>query len=80
MKTHVVLILEELGWDNIPNSYWKQLDNLVNLLNPFAHYTTLTSGEESTTISFVIPVILELSMHLEKMEEVHGLGNIASVM
>ena len=73
-------VLEELGWDNIPNSYWKQLENLVNLLNPFAHYTTLTSGEEITTISFVIPVILELSIHLKKMEEVLGLGHIANIL
>lgn len=35
------------------------------LLKTFAQYTTLTSGEERTTISLIIPILLELEMHLQ---------------
>jgi len=35
------------------------------LLKHFAQYTTLTSAKESTIISLVIPVLLELEMHLQ---------------
>ena len=37
--------------DNLPKSYWKQMENLIDLLKPFTHYTTLTGAEESTTVS-----------------------------
>jgi hypothetical protein len=65
VKVHLVSVLEDLGLDNLPNSHWKQLENIVALLKPFARYTTLCSAEESTTIFTVVPIILELSMHLE---------------
>ena len=49
-------------------------------MKPFAHYTTLTGAEEITTVSTVIPVILELCIHLEEMEKVHGLAQVANLM
>ena len=52
-----------------PNSYWKQMENFVDFLKPFTHYTTLTGAEGSTTVSTAIPIILELSIHLEEMEK-----------
>ena len=80
VKSHLAEVLDELGWDNIPNSQWKQLENIVQLLKPFAQYTSLTSAEESTTISTVIPVIMELKLHLEKMSGTHGISQVANTM
>ena len=54
------------SWGGNVSSYqWKQLESVENLLKPFAQYTTLTSGEDNTTISLVIPILLELQMHLD---------------
>jgi len=65
-------VCEELGWsaEALSNLQWRTLEMTEKLLKPFAQYTTLTSGEENTTISsLVIPVLLELEMHLQ--DEVH---------
>ena len=65
VKSSVVSVCEELGWESLSSYQWKQLEVIEQLLKPFAQYTTLTSGEENTTISLVIPVLLELEMHLK---------------
>ena len=65
VKSSVVSVCEELGWKSLSSYQWKQLEVIEQLLKPFAQYTTLTSGEGNTTISLVIPVLLELEMHLE---------------
>ena len=80
VKSHFAEVLDELGWDNIPNSQWKQIENIFQLLKPFDQYATLTSAEESTTISMVIPVIVELQLHLEQMNSTHGISQIANTM
>ena len=49
VKTELSSVLEVLQWDNLPNSHWKQIDNMVELLKPFAHYTQLTSSEDTTS-------------------------------
>ena len=72
-------VLDELEWDNLPTSDWKMLKNICTLLRPFADYTSLVSGEEYTTISAVIPVIMELNLHLEEMKKVE-LSKAASVL
>ena len=65
IKASVVSVCEELGWECLSSYQWKQLESVENLLKPFAQYTTLTSGEDNTTISLVIPILLELQMHLD---------------
>ena len=80
VKTELSSVLEVLQWDNLPNSHWKQIDNMVELLKPFAHYTQLTSSEDTTSISMVVPVIMELRLHLEQMSSVHRLGQIVATM
>lgn len=56
--------MEELNWDNLPNRDWKVLESMMCLLEPFAQYTSLTSGDEYTTFSTVVPVLMELDYHL----------------
>lgn len=63
-------VLEQLGWDNLATSEWKVLSYIHDLLKPFAMYTSLVSGEEYTTISSVIPIIMELNLHLKEMKKV----------
>uniref|UniRef100_A0A1X7VL94 Uncharacterized protein n=1 Tax=Amphimedon queenslandica TaxID=400682 RepID=A0A1X7VL94_AMPQE len=56
-------VLDELQWDNLPTSYWKQIENTVEVLQPFAIYTQLVGSEEVTTISLIIPMLAKLQMH-----------------
>ena len=61
-------VLEQLGWDNLATSEWKVLSYIHDLLKPFVMYTSLVSMEEYTTISSVIPIIMELNLRLKEMK------------
>ena len=74
------VILEELHWDNLPASYWKQIESIVELLKPFAQYMQLTSSDKIISISMVILVIIKLHLHLEQMGSVYRLCQIANTM
>ena len=65
VRVELSQVLQELSWDNLPNSEWRQLDNLHLLLEPFAKYTAITSGETCSTLLMVIPVLTELNCHLD---------------
>ena len=80
LRVHVSAVCAELTWDCLQNSDWKMLENYKQLLEPFANYTNLESAEDMTTISTVIPVLLELSMHLEEMGQKPGLAKVSSCM
>jgi len=83
VKSSVVSVCEELGWNTLTlsNFQWRQLEMTEKLLKPFAQYTTLTSGEESTNISLVIPILLELEMHLQdEIAKKSSLSTIAKEM
>ena len=71
VKDELSQVLVELGWDGLQNSEWKTLEQIHFLLEPFAKYTSLTSGEEFTTISTVIPVLMELDCHLEAVRPLY---------
>lgn len=80
LKVPLTAVLEELGWDSLANSEWKTLENIQKLLKPFAQYTSLVSGEEYTTTSCVIPILMELNLHLEKFKKVPELREAATVL
>ena len=67
VRPSLTQVLQELGWDSLQNREWRQLESLHEILKPFACYTQLVSGEYITTISAVIPVLLELQCHLEEV-------------
>ena len=54
----------------------------TSFLKPFAQYynTTLISGEKYTTLSAIIPVIMELDLHLEELKKVQDLSDAATVL
>ena len=54
----------------------RTLENVQTLLQPFAEYTNLCSGEEYTTISSVVPIVVELKYHLEEMSTKPGMTTI----
>ena len=65
VRPHLATVMQELQWDNLPHSEWKIMENLYELLRPFARYTALTSAEETTTISMVVPVVMELNYNVD---------------
>ena len=67
VKSALTTVLLELEWDNLATSEWKTLEALRDLLHPFTQLTSLVSGEEFTTISSVIPAIMELNLHIEEV-------------
>ena len=70
VHSSLAMVLQELNWDDLSNRDWKILENLYELLHPFARYTALTGAEETTTIAMVLPVLLELKCHLEEVRNV----------
>jgi len=71
VRSSLATVLQELNWDDLSNRDWKILENMYELLHPFARYTTLTGAEETTTISRVLPVLLELKCHLEEVRNTY---------
>ncbi|KAI4829931.1 hypothetical protein KUCAC02_001591 [Chaenocephalus aceratus] len=47
---------------------WNVLKELVDIMNPFGEATDLTQGEKIVTISSVVPSVLSLHHHLEKLK------------
>ena len=67
VKSFLVSVCEELGWNTqiLSNFQWRPLEMTESLLKPFTQFTTLTSAKESRTISLVVPILLQLEMHLQ---------------
>lgn len=55
---------KEEAWDLIN---WQKLESVKGLLQPFATYTDVIQGERYPTLSNVVPVLLELQAHLDKV-------------
>ena len=67
VKDGLGVVLEEMGWDNLPTSVWRTLVSIKALLQPFAQFTNLVSGEDFITLSSVVPAIMDLNLHLEEV-------------
>lgn len=67
VREPLTVVLRELEWDDLAASEWRSLCAIQSLLQPFAEFTDLVRGEEFTTISSVIPTIIELNLHLEEV-------------
>lgn len=67
VKSHAKTVLEEQGWDGLSASQWKHIQNIVELLEPFAHATNIVSSEDNTSIAMVIPTVKELELHLKEV-------------
>ena len=67
VKDHLKNVLNEQRWDDLAASEWRMLQHIVNLLQPFAKFTSLLSADEFTTLSCVVPAIMDLNIHLEEV-------------
>lgn len=67
VKEHLEIVLEELEWDCLTALQWRQLKLLLDLLQPFAHQTNVASSEKTTSIAMTVPILKELSLHLEEV-------------
>lgn len=47
---------------------WNQLKELMHVLKPVGEATDLTQGENIVTITPVVPSVLSLNHHLQKMK------------
>ena len=79
-QCHLETVLDKLKWDNLNACLWKTVESVTELLKLFADYTTLSSGEHYSTISSIIPIIMELSLHLDRMNTRHGLSTVANIL
>ena len=70
LRKSVSDVCVELEWDNLSNSEWKLLEVVDNLLEPFASYTQLVSGDSFVTFSAIVPCIEEIRLHLERVSKV----------
>ena len=78
VKGPLTTVLNELEWDNLATSEWKAIETICQLLKPFAQYTTFVSDEEYTTVSGVLPIIMEFNLHLEEKKRNIELSSLAS--
>ena len=80
VKGPLGMALEQLEWDNLAHSEWKTIESIHRLLKPFAQYTALTSAEESTTLPSVLPILMELQLHLREMVQVPEIALVATTL
>ena len=59
--------MDELEWESLTAVQWKQLKLLLDLLEPFAHHTNVANSEKTTSIAMVVPILKELSIHLDEV-------------
>ena len=64
VKVHLNNVLDELLWDGLSATQWKQLESILELLQPFAHFTNVASSEQLTSVGMIFPLLQELSLHL----------------
>ena len=57
--------MEAAKFDSLLTSEWNKLVELQNLLKPFSEHTNIVQTD-TVSLSFVIPLILDLDCHLEK--------------
>uniref|UniRef100_A0A3Q1BM98 BED-type domain-containing protein n=1 Tax=Amphiprion ocellaris TaxID=80972 RepID=A0A3Q1BM98_AMPOC len=75
-------VLEKVGHRELTFTAreWSLLKELVDILKPFAEATHMTQGEKLVTISSVVPSVLALNHHLEKMiPQVRFLGSLVRI-
>ncbi|CAL9699779.1 unnamed protein product [Knipowitschia caucasica] len=60
---------------------WNLLKELVDILKPFVEATDLTQGDKVVTISAVVPSVLSLNHHLEKLKpQVRFLSGLVRIL
>ncbi|XP_070819560.1 zinc finger BED domain-containing protein 4-like [Chaetodon trifascialis] len=63
LKDTVCQIASDMGWDTLVTSEWQRLSLVYALLSPFAEHTK-TLQSDTTSLSQVVPSLLDLRSHL----------------
>ena len=66
---HLQAVLDELLWDGLPATQWKNLETIKELLQSFARNKKIASTEQSTSIGMIYPLIKELSLHFKEISK-----------
>ena len=83
VREPLTIVLEEVEWNTLAASEWKSLCAIKNMLQPPAELTLLIlSGDEFTTTSSTLPMIMDLHLHLEEMKSSSDrhTGEVAKLM
>lgn len=65
IKNHVNHVLGEAGIDTLVASEWAKLDEMANLLEPFACHTDILQTDYQS-VSYILPSLLDLECHLQQ--------------
>ena len=80
VKDSQTAVLDELTWDNLPQCKRKLVECVCKLLKTFAMYTSLISGEEYTTISSALPILMVLNLHLDNKKNVLDVADTSCLL
>ena len=74
LKTDIneMMVTEESDVDIIVSSEWKLLNEVVNLLEPFANHTDILQTD-TLSLSNVVPVLMDLEVHLQNFKSAKDL-------
>lgn len=72
IKTSVNEVLAEMGIDTLLVSEWAKLQEMAELLEPFASQTDILQTD-ALSLSYVLPSILDLECHLQQFPSVSAL-------
>ena len=79
VKGHLSDVLESVGCDSLLGSEWQKLEQVCVLLQPFAQHTQIMQVD-TVALSSIIPVILDLSCHLQASKDVQGMSEMANTL
>lgn len=68
LQAHIRIVCAEVGFDCLSNSQWTTVENIVKLLRPFTEHTN-TLQSDCSSLSAVVPAILDLMAHLKQSPE-----------
>ena len=80
VKDDLMIILVQHSLTLLQPNEWTKLEHIKTLLSKFADYTNVAGGERYPTLSLVIPAYKDLALHLESMEKVPFLTNVAKIL
>jgi len=68
LQAQIRIVCAEVGFDCLSNSQWTTVENIVKLLRPVTEHTN-TLQSDCSSLSAVVPAILDLKAHLKQSPE-----------
>uniref|UniRef100_A0A1X7ULL0 HAT C-terminal dimerisation domain-containing protein n=1 Tax=Amphimedon queenslandica TaxID=400682 RepID=A0A1X7ULL0_AMPQE len=80
VKDDLMIILVPHGLTLLQPTEWTKLEHIKALPSKFAEHTNVAGGEQYPTLPLVIPAYRDLLLHLQSMEKVPYLKNVAKIL